>query len=61
MNLTTSEAAAALGVSARRVIALIQSGRLPATKHGPVYLILKSDLRCVAHRPPGRPKRKQDG
>ena len=53
--LTTREAAEILGVSVRRVQALISAGRLPATKHGRDWLILSVDLARVADRKPGRP------
>src|ERR1051326_1825032 len=36
-QLTVSEAAARLGVTTRRVIALIEAGRLPATRFGRAY------------------------
>jgi excisionase family DNA binding protein len=54
--LTTNDAAEKLGVSRRRVIALITSGRLPAQKIGRDYLIQEQDLGFVADRRPGRPK-----
>lgn len=53
--LTTSEAAKHLGISQRRVIALIESGRLPAQKVGGIWLIRKEDLSLVEDRKPGRP------
>ncbi len=56
MNLlTTKEAAGRLGVSVRRVHALIQDGRLPAEKFGRDYMIKEEDLKLVADRKPGRP------
>ncbi len=57
--ITTQEAADLLGVSARRVRALIQSGRLPATKYGRDYLINNYDLAAVQYRSPGRPRKEQ--
>ena len=54
--LTTKDAAARLGVSQRRVIALIQDGRLPAQKVGRDYLIQERDLKLVSDRKPGRPR-----
>jgi excisionase family DNA binding protein len=53
--ITTKEAADRLGVSVRRVQALITSGTLPAQKFGRDYLIDESDLQLVENRKPGRP------
>ena len=53
--LTTNDAASRLGVSQRRVIALIQDGRLPAQRIGRDYLIEERDLKLVSDRKPGRP------
>lgn len=53
--LTTQEAAQRLGVSTRRVIALIEAGRLPASRFGKAYAIQEADLAIVADRPNGRP------
>lgn len=60
MNLTTTMAADKLGVSRRRVIALIEEGRLPAEKFGRDYVIQESDLALVAERKPGRPKKSSE-
>jgi len=58
MNLlTTKEVAEKLGVSVRRVHALIQAERLPAQKFGRDYLIKENDLKLVAERKPGRPRK----
>lgn len=54
--ISTEQAAADLGVSRRRVQALIKSGRLKATKVGRVYVIRPKDLESVRVRKPGRPK-----
>lgn len=55
MNLiSTTEAAARLGVSQRRVVALIKAGRIPTTKVGRIHLIKPKDLEAVAERKPGR-------
>jgi excisionase family DNA binding protein len=51
----TKQAAAALGITPRRVLALIQSGRLPAVKVGRDWIIKSSDLKLVSIRIPGRP------
>ena len=53
--LTVRQTAKILGISRRRVNALIQSGRLPATKHGNAWAIKESDLEIVKERPTGRP------
>lgn len=56
MNLlTTKETAEKLGVSVRRVQAMITDGLLPATKLGRDYVINESDLKLVKDRKPGRP------
>jgi len=56
-NLTTADAAARLGVTQRRVVALIEAGRLPASRFGPVWTIKESDLKKVKERKPGRPRK----
>jgi excisionase family DNA binding protein len=53
--LTTQEAADKLGVSVRRVVALINSGNLPSTRIGRSHVIKESDLKLVKERKPGRP------
>lgn len=58
MNLlTTKEAAEKLGVSYVRINQLIVAGRLPAQKMGRDYVIDESDLKLVADRKPGRPRK----
>jgi excisionase family DNA binding protein len=59
-TLTTPEAAAELGVSVRRVEALIKAGRLRARKAGRYWLIRRADLdpvrvRVRTGRPPKEP------
>lgn len=55
--LTTEEAAEQLGVSTRRIRAMITSGRLPAKKYGRDWIIDAVDLfEKVSVRRPGRPK-----
>jgi len=49
-----------LNVSAIRVRQLIQQGRLSATKVGHDYVIQESDLKVVAERKTGRPKRETE-
>jgi excisionase family DNA binding protein len=51
--LSTKDAAQRLGVSARRVRALIDAERLPAIKVGHTWIINEADLACVAKRKPG--------
>jgi excisionase family DNA binding protein len=55
--LTTAQAAEKLGISPRRVLALIQAERLPAEPFGPTYMIQEKDLALVKNRKPGRPRR----
>jgi excisionase family DNA binding protein len=55
--LTTKDAAERLGISVRRVHALIEAGRLPAQKLGRDYVIKEKDLRLVEDRKPGRPRK----
>ncbi len=56
--LTTQDVAARLGVTPRRVLALIAAGRLPATKVGEgrraTYFIAPPDLAKVKNRPTGK-------
>ena len=55
---TVAQAAVRLGVSPRRVRALIQAGWLEATRaNARLLLIRRSALRAVAVRLPGRPVR----
>jgi excisionase family DNA binding protein len=56
-TLTVTETATRLGISSRRVLALISSGRLPAEKLGPIYTVKESDLKLVEDRKPGRPSK----
>ena len=55
--LTTPQVAARLGVSIRRVQALIKAGRLPSRQFGRDHIINEADLALVADRKPGRPKK----
>jgi len=59
--LTTKEAGKRLGVTDKRVIALIWAGRLPAEKMGRDWMIKESSLKLVANRKPGRPLKKKRG
>jgi hypothetical protein len=47
-----------LGITPRRVQALMETGRLPATKFGRDYMIREIDLKLVKDRKVGRPKKK---
>jgi excisionase family DNA binding protein len=53
--LSCKDAAQRLGLSVRRVQALILAGKLPAEKFGNVYMIREKDLAKVQDRKPGRP------
>jgi excisionase family DNA binding protein len=55
--LSTREVADALGVSVRRVQAMIASGRLRAQKVGTTWVVQSSALASVEDRPPGRPRK----
>lgn len=56
MNLiSTTEAAARLGIHQTRVQVLIREGRLPAQKVGRAYVINETDLKLVETRQTGRP------
>ena len=58
--LTTKEAGKILGITAQRVLFLINEGRLPAKKIGRDFVIQKKDLKLVANRKPGRPQMKKE-
>ncbi len=55
--ITTKEAAENLGISMRRVLALIKDGRLPSKQFGRDHLINPADLELVRERKVGRPKK----
>jgi excisionase family DNA binding protein len=57
--LTTEEAGQRLGIGKQRVRDLIESGRLPAKKFGRTWMIEEQDLKRVAVRKPGRPKKRK--
>jgi excisionase family DNA binding protein len=57
--LTTQKAAEALGVTPRRIRALIAAGRLDATLIGRDWLINPADLEKVRKRKPGRPPKEE--
>jgi excisionase family DNA binding protein len=54
--ISTSTAAQELGITQRRVLALIKAGRLPSMQLGREHLIKTKDLELVRVRKPGRPK-----
>jgi excisionase family DNA binding protein len=54
--LTTKEAAEKLGITVRRVQAMIVDDRLKAQKLGRDYVIEEADLESVKERKAGRPK-----
>jgi excisionase family DNA binding protein len=58
--LTTPEVAERLGVSVRRVQALIKAGRLPSQQFGRDHVIKESDLKLVEDRKPGRPPKPKE-
>jgi len=58
--LTANETAERLGVTPGRVRAMIQAGRLKASKFGTNYMIHESDLKRVLHRKVGRPPHKKN-
>jgi excisionase family DNA binding protein len=53
--LTTPQVAERLSISVRRVLALIEAGRLPSKQYGRDHLIKESDLKLVQDRKAGRP------
>jgi excisionase family DNA binding protein len=57
--LTTKEVAQRLGVTVTRVQQLILAKRLPAEKMGRDYFIKEDDLKLVADRTRGRPRKDQ--
>lgn len=57
--LTTPEVAKRLGISTRRVLALIHAGRLPSQQFGRDHLVKESDLKLVEDRKIGRPRKAQ--
>lgn len=55
--ISTKVASEKLGLSIRRVQALITSGRLPAEKIGNSYVVREQNLKLVEDRPTGRPSK----
>jgi excisionase family DNA binding protein len=60
-ELTAQQVAERLGVTVRRVQAMIKDGRLPATRFGRALVIRESDLALVADRKAGRPPTAKPG
>lgn len=58
--LTTEQAAERLGITPARVRVLIREGRLPAQSFGRAHMIREEDLKLVADRKPGRPRKGQN-
>jgi excisionase family DNA binding protein len=56
-RLTTKQAGEILGISRRRVIALIEQKKLKAEKFGSVYSIARNDLETARMRKNGRPSK----
>jgi len=54
-ELTAQQVAERLGVTVRRVQAMVKDGRLPASRFGRAIVIRESDLALVINRTPGRP------
>jgi excisionase family DNA binding protein len=55
--LTTAQVAERLGVHRTRINVLIREGRLPAQQFGRAYLIDEKDLKLIADRQVGRPRK----
>ncbi len=60
-RLTTKQVGEILGISQRRVIALIEQGKLKADKFAGVYAIANKDLETVRTRKNGRPPKTENG
>ncbi len=59
--LTTTQAAEKLGITPRRIVALIEDGRLSAAKVSGRYQIDRRALKAVGERKPGRPRKLAKG
>lgn len=59
--LTTAQVAAKLGISTRRVVALIKAGRLEAEMFSGSWAIRHDAVSAVRDRMPGRPWHKNRG
>lgn len=58
--ISTAQAAARLGITPPRIQSFIGQGRLPAQRIGRYYAIDEDDLKLVAHRKTGRPRKPTD-
>jgi len=54
--LTTQQAADRLGVSRRRLLSLIKTGRLIAQRFGNAWMIAQADIDTFHRKPQGWPK-----
>jgi len=59
IDLTTAQAAEKLGISQRRVQALITAGKIKATMAGKTWLIDPTELKKIKNRNPGRPPKRK--
>lgn len=59
-RVTTKQAGEILGISRRRVIALIEQKKLKAEKFGSVYSISRADLQAAVKRRNGRPPKEAE-
>lgn len=57
VHITAAAAASRLGLSVQRVRDLCRDGRLPAQKIGRDWIINTADLKAVAERKAGRPRK----
>jgi excisionase family DNA binding protein len=55
--LSTTQAAARLGITPRQVQRLIEKGHLPGQKVGYSYVVQAADLEQFERRPVGRPRK----
>jgi excisionase family DNA binding protein len=53
--ISTQQAADKLGVTRRRVLAMIAAKQIPADRFGNAWMIDEKNLKLVADRKPGRP------
>lgn len=53
--LSLKEAADKIGLSRQRILKLVATNQLPATKIGSYWVVKESDLSLIHERKPGRP------
>jgi excisionase family DNA binding protein len=59
--ISTKKAAELIGVSQRRILAMIAAGQLPNSQRvGTIHLVKRADLDAVKDRKPGRPSTKPE-